>query len=282
CSVRLLRRSGAGPARPRSPPPPPTPHPLVWESFFKVILPGERTAMKALPLLALSAIGLLAQQPPARDYPVKPVPFTSVHFNDVFWAPRIETNRTVTIPFAFQKNEETGRVHNFERAAAALRGETLTDKKAPGYPFDDTDVYKVIEGASYALSVHPDPKLDAYVDGLIAKIAAAQEKDGYLYTTRSIDPEHPHAWAGTRRWELEKIDSHELYNLGHLYEAAAAHYQATGKRNLLDIALKSAALLEQTFGPDKAQIWPGHQITEMGLAKLYRVTGHQGYLDLAK
>jgi DUF1680 family protein len=238
--------------------------------------------MKILPVLALPAIGLFAQQPPARDYPVKPVPFTSVHFNDVFWAPRIETNRTITIPFAFQKNEETGRVHNFERAAAALRGETLTDKKAPGYPFDDTDVYKVIEGASYTLSVHPDPKLDAYVDGLIAKIAAAQEKDGYLYTTRSIDPEHPHPWAGTKRWELEKVDSHELYNLGHLYEAAAAHYQATGKRNLLDIALKSAALLEQTFGPGKASIWPGHQITEMGLAKLYRVSGHQGYLDLAK
>src|SRR5437016_10109408 len=97
----------------------------------------------------------------SRDYPVKPVPFTSVHFNDVFWAPRIEINRTVTIPFAFQKDEETKRVYNFERAAAALRGEELKDKKAPGYPFDDTDVYKVIEGASYTLSVHPDPKLDA-------------------------------------------------------------------------------------------------------------------------
>jgi len=131
-----------------------------------------------------------------RDYPVKPVPFTAVHFNDAFWAPRIEINRTVTIPFAFQKDEETGRIHNFERAAAALKGEELTDKKPPGYPFDDTDIYKVIEGASYTLSVHPDPKLESYLDGLIAKIAAAQEKDGYLYTTRTIDPEHPHPWAG--------------------------------------------------------------------------------------
>ncbi|MCU1238074.1 MAG: hypothetical protein JWP63_6041 [Candidatus Solibacter sp.] len=223
----------------------------------------------------------MAQQG-ARDYPVKPVPFTSVHFNDVFWAPRIEINRAVTIPFAFAKNEETGRVKNFDRAASALRGEPLADKKAPGYPFDDSDVYKVIEGASYALSVHPDPKLDAYVDGLIARIAAAQEKDGYLYTTRAIDPEHPHPWAGTKRWELEKVDSHELYDLGHLYEAAAAHYQATGKRNLLDIALKSAALLDSTFGPGKAAIWPGHQITEMGLAKLYRVTGNAAYVNLAK
>ena len=217
-----------------------------------------------------------------RDYPVKPVPFTSVHFNDVFWAPRLEINRKVTIPFAFKKDEETKRIFNFERAAAALRGETLKDKTPPGYPFDDTDVYKVIEGAAYALNVQPDPELEAYVDGLIAKIGAAQEADGYLYTTRTIDPEHPHRWAGTKRWELEKVDSHELYDLGHLYEAAVAYYQATGKRTLLDIALKSANLLDQTFGPGKQSIWPGHQITEMGLAKLYRATGDPRYLNLAK
>jgi len=177
--------------------------------------------MKAIAPLVLGLL-VAGESPPApnRDYPVKPVPFTSVHVNDVFWAPRIETNRSVTIPFAFQKDEETGRVDLFVRAAKALRGEPLENKKPPGYPFDDTDVYKVIEGASYTLSVHPDPKLEAYVDDLIAKIGAAQEKDGYLYTTRSIDPLKPHAWSSPQRWFLEGVNSHELYNLGHLYEAA--------------------------------------------------------------
>src|SRR5438552_18401593 len=228
---------------------------------------------------ALSADAAAAE---SRDYPVKPVPFTAVHFTDAFWLPRIETNRTVSIPFAFQKCEETKRVYHFERAAAVLRGEELKDKTPPGYPFDDTDLYKVIEGAAYTLSVRPDPKLEAYLDGLIAKIAAAQEKDGYLYTTRTIDPENPHRWAGTKRWELEKVDSHELYDLGHLYEAAVAHYQATGKRTLLDVALRTADLLDRTFGPGKQSIWPGHEITEMGLVKLYRATGDVRYLNLAR
>ena len=169
---------------------------------------------KTLLLAGIAAV-LFSTAPakPDHDYPVQPVPFTAVHLNDVFWAPRIETNRQVTIPFAFQQCELSGRVDNFERAAKALRGEALTNTKAPGYPFDDTDLYKVIEGASYVLSVHPDPKLDAYVDGMIAKIAAAQEPDGYLYTTRTINPQSPHRWAGKERWELERDDSHELYNL---------------------------------------------------------------------
>lgn len=218
----------------------------------------------------------------SHDYPVKPEPFTSVHFNDVFWSPRIEINRKVTIPFAFQMCEKTGRVNNFLRAGAALRGEELKNRTPPGYPFDDTDIYKIIEGAAYTLSVTPDPALEAYVDSLIQKVGAAQESDGYLYTTRTIDPVHPHPWAGTKRWEQEKVLSHELYNLGHLYEAATAYYQATGKRPLLDIALKSADLLDRTFGPGKASIWPGHQIAEMGLAKLYRTTGDEHYLNLAK
>ena len=216
-----------------------------------------------------------------RDYPVQPVPFTAVQIKDVFWAPRIETNRTVTIPFAFQKCEENGRMDNFVRAAKALHGEPV-DRKIPPYPFDDTDPYKIIEGASYTLSVQYDPKLDAYLDSIIEKIASAQEPDGYLYTARTIDPEHPHKWSGKERWVQEEVLSHELYNLGHLYESSVAHFQATGKRSMLNISLKSAELLCNTFGPGKRSIYSGHQIVEMGLVKLYRVTGDERYLTLAK
>jgi DUF1680 family protein len=232
--------------------------------------------------LSLAAVQSQSGSPQKPDYPIKPVPFTSVHLNDVFWAPRIETNRTASIPAAFEQCELTGRVNLFERAATVLRGEALGDKRPPGYPFDETDLYKVIEGASYSLSAVPDPRLDAYLDGLIAKIAAAQEPDGYLYTTRTIDPANPHRWAGSERWVLERDDSHELYDLGHLFEAAVAHYLATGKRTLLDVAVKAAGLLVRTFGPGKRTTWPGHQITEMALVKLYRVTGHEPYLTLAK
>jgi DUF1680 family protein len=216
------------------------------------------------------------------DYPIKPVSFTAVHLNDVFWAPRIEINRTASIPSAFEQCELTGRVALFDRAAAVLRGETNVDKRPPGYPFDETDLYKVIEGASYSLSVSPDPKLDAYVDSLIAKIAAAQEPDGYIYTTRTIDPKNPHRWAGPERWVFERDDSHELYDLGHLFEAAVAHNLATGKTTLLNVAVKAADLLVATFGPGKRTMWPGHQITEMALVRLYRVTGKESYLNLAK
>lgn len=252
-----------------------------------VVARAATLAALAAALTGLVAAGRTAatQAPaptPPRDYPVQPVPFTAVHLDDVFWAPRIEINRTETIPFAFRMCEQSGRVDNFLRAARALRGEPLENTRPPGYPFDDTDVYKVIEGASYALAVHPDPALDKYVDGLIETIAAAQEPDGYLYTTRTINPASPHPWAGKARWELERDDSHELYNLGHLFEAAAAHYQATGKRTLLEVAIRAADLLDRTFGPGKRSIWPGHQITEMGLARLYRVTGEERYLRLAK
>ncbi len=217
-----------------------------------------------------------------QDYPYQPIPFTEVRFDDVFWAPRVEINRTVTIPHAFEQCETSRRFYHFERAAKVLRGEPLEDRSPPGLSFDDTDPYKVLEGAAFGLAVEYDPEMDAYLDKVIALIASAQEPDGYLFTTRTINPEKPHAWAGPERWIYVKRLSHELYNMGHLYEAAVAHYQATGKRSLLDVAVKNAELLCETFGPGKNEDAPGHQIIEMALVRLYRATGERRYLDLAK
>lgn len=209
------------------------------------------------------------------DYPIQPVPFTSVAIRDDFWSPRLETNRKVTIPYNFQKCKETGRLRNFAIAGGLEEGDF------EGIFFNDSDVFKVIEGASYSLQVHSDPQLESFLDELIAKIAAAQEKDGYLYTNRTINPEKAADGAGEKRWtNLQTY--HELYNVGHLYEAAAAHFQATEKRSLLEVALKNADLIDSVFGPGKNMGVPGHQEIEIGLVKLYRVTGEKRYLDLAK
>jgi DUF1680 family protein len=231
--------------------------------------------MKKICLLIIICCSLSAYAQ-KQDYPIRPVPFTSVKLTDHFWTAKIETNRTATIPASFARCESTGRVKNFVMAAEH-KGKFCTT-----YPFDDTDIYKTIEGASYSLAVYPDPKLSAYIDSLIDIIGKAQEPDGYLYTARSIDPLHPHSWAGNERWVNEQTGSHELYNCGHMYEAAAAHYMATGKRNFLNIALKNADLLVKTFGPDKKHVAPGHEIVEMGLVRLYRISGKKDYLDLAK
>jgi hypothetical protein len=216
-------------------------------------------------------------RPADTDYPIKPVPFTAVKVTDGFWAPRIETNRTITIPAIFKKCEETGRIDNFAIAGGLMKGEYKGER------YNDTDVYKTIEGASYSLMVHPDPALDRYLDGVIAKIAAAQEPDGYLYTPRTASPGKVQPGTGAERW-AELAVSHELYNAGHLYEAAAAHYLATGKRSLLDVALKNADLVARTFGtgPGKRRGFPGHQEIELALVKLYRLTGNAAYLGLAK
>src|SRR5688500_478926 len=149
------------------------------------------------------------------DYPIQTVNFTSVKFMDNFWMPRMRTNHNVTIPASFERCESTGRVKNFEMAAAR------SGKFCTIFPFDDTDIYKTIEGASFSMALIQDKKMDAYVDSLIIKIAKAQEPDGYLYTARTIDPANPHAWSGSERWQKERELSHELYNSGHLYEAAA-------------------------------------------------------------
>ncbi|HOX83003.1 MAG TPA: glycoside hydrolase family 127 protein [Chryseolinea sp.] len=224
-------------------------------------------------LLILAGPGLFAQQ---KDYPIKVVPFNQVHFSDSFWLPRIKTNHLVTIPASFERCESTGRVKNFEMAAAK------SGKFCTVYPFDDTDIYKTIEGASFSLTLFPDKKMEDYIDSLVVKIKNAQEPDGYLYTARTIDPSSVGAWVGKERWEKERELSHELYNSGHLYEAAAAHYQATGKRNLLDIALKNADLVCSVFGHTKKHVAPGHEVVEMGLVKLYRITGKKEYLETAK
>jgi len=211
------------------------------------------------------------------DYPIQPVAFTQVKVTDNFWAPKIKVNADVTIPYTFEQCSKTGRIDNFLVAAGKMTKDKLTE-----YTFDDTDLYKIIEGASYGLQVTKNQQLETYLDSLIAIIAAAQEADGYLYTFRTANMAQPHDWVGSKRWEKEEDLSHELYNSGHLYESAVAHYQATGKRNLLDIAIKNADLLVKTFGYGKEEKFPGHQIVEIGLAKLYRVTGKREYLDLAK
>jgi len=213
----------------------------------------------------------------AGDYPIQPVTFNQVELDDDFWAPRIRLNHELTIPYAFEQSEQTGRVKNFEIAAGWEEGSFCSI-----YPFDDSDVFKIIEGASYSLNMFPDPELDQYVDELITKIDAAQEEDGYLYTNRTIMGDSAHPWAGSRRWELTHILSHELYNLGHMYEAGVAHYLATGKSTFLDICTKSADLLVKDFGWEKEENYPGHQEIEVGLVKLYRVTNKPEYLELAK
>jgi uncharacterized protein len=224
--------------------------------------------------VAIVSANILLAQP--KDYPVQAVNFTAVHFTDSFWLPRMKINHNVTIPASFARCESTGRVKNFDMAAAH------SGKFCTTFPFDDTDIYKTIEGASFSLSLFPDKKLEGYIDSLIDKVAKAQEPDGYLYTARTINPKAPHAWSGPERWVKERELSHELYNSGHLYEAAYAHYYATGKKNLLNIALKNADLICSVFGQDKLHVAPGHEIVEMGLVKLYRITGKQEYLQTAK
>ena len=217
-------------------------------------------------------------------YPIDPVRFTSVKVTDAFWGQRLKASREVTIPLAFSKCEEEGRYDNFTKAAQQMHADHNLGFEVKGYSFDDTDVYKTIEGASYVLQTYPDKKLEAYIDSVLAVVAAAQEPDGYLYTARTMNPEHPHQWAGSKRWEQVEDLSHEFYNLGHMVEGATAHYVATGKRNFLDIAMRYAdcVIREIGDGPDQVVRVPGHQIAEMALAKLYTLTGEKKYLDMAK
>ena len=243
--------------------------------MLKFTIEKNAPMMFKLLLLFLIACALESNAQSFRDYPITPVKFTSVVIEDDFWLPRIETNRKVTIPYDFAKCEETGRIENFQVAAGLKPG------VFQGIRFNDSDVFKIMEGAAYSLAMHPDADLERYLDDLIATIAGAQEEDGYLYTARTIDPANLPPNAGSERWSF--LDqSHELYNVGHMYEAAVAHFEATGKRTFLEVALKNADLIERTFGHDKQYGVPGHQEIEIGLVKLYRVTGETKYLDLAR
>ena len=213
-------------------------------------------------------------------YPITPIPFTSVHVTDQFWGQRLKASREVTIPLAFSKCEETGRYRNFEKAA-----HPSTDYTFRGLVFDDTDVYKTIEGAAYSLQTFPDKRLESYVDSVIAIVATAQEADGYLYTPRTMNPEQKDVHRiGKCRWDKEEQGSHELYCLGHMIEGAVAYYQATGKRKFLDVAIRFADCADRELGngEGKRLIVPEHQIAEMALVRLYLVTGEKRYLRLAK
>jgi DUF1680 family protein len=248
--------------------------PVLLAVIIAVALPGCRDK-SAEPPPPAAVPGSAPSAAPPLDYPIRPVPFTKVTLEDEFWAPRLETNRTISVPYALRMNEETGRVDNFRKAAKLMTG------PHSGRRFNDSDVYKAMEAAAYTLRLHADPILENTLDDLIALIGQAQEPDGYLFTTRTNDPAHPAPGSGPERWSNLRV-SHELYNVGHMYEAAVAHFQATGKRTFLDIAERNAALLLRTFGPGQRRGFPGHQEIEIGLAKLYRATGNRAYLELAK
>lgn len=243
--------------------------------------------------LLFSTASVAQTHQPLAGYPIAPVPFTQVQIAPhTFWGERMEASRTVTIPLAFSKCESEGRYENFVKASHP--SDAYDVPSFMGYSFDDTDVYKTIEGASYVLSLPVDAKdreakrkhdaLKHYIDSVLDIVAAAQEPDGYLYTARTINPKKPHQWAGDTRWSKEEDLSHELYNLGHMVEAAVAHWQATGSRKFLDIACRYADCVVREVGPNPAQacVVPGHQIAEMALARLYIATGEKKYLDEAK
>lgn len=229
--------------------------------------------------VAATCVVSAGNESPAHGYPIEPVPFTSVKVSDMFWGDKLEASHKTTVPLAFSKCEESGRYQNFVKATTPC--DTFN---VGGFPFDDTDVYKTIEGASYLLQTYPDKKMEAYIDSVLVLVAAAQEPDGYLNTSYTMNPRHPHAWMSPVRWEKVENLSHEFYNLGHMVEGAVAHWRATGKRNFLDIAIRYADCVCREIGQGEGQVdrVPGHQIAEMALAKLYLATGNEAYLKQAK
>jgi DUF1680 family protein len=239
----------------------------------------KKQAFCSFMLLCLISAQTYGRQKNYKDYPISIIDPDKVKLTDSFWLPKIRTVQNTTIAYGFDKCQKEGRLENFLIAGGKKQG-----KVRGKMPFDDSDVYKIIEGASYSLMDEPNKVLDAYLDSVIAVIKDGQEPDGYITTWFTIDPNNPPAsWVPVtgKRWTGES-GSHELYNSGHLFEAAAAHYIATGKHILLDIAIRNADLLVRSFGPGKLTIPPGHQIVETGLIKLYRITHNEKYLELAK
>ena len=230
----------------------------------------KRCLAITVPLAFLSLVSTASAANEAPLLKLRAVPFTDVQITDSFWAPRRETNRVASIPANLRQIFETGAVRNFELAAQGA-----TNGFSGRFPFMDSDVYKALEAAAYSLATHPDPALDRRLDEIIAKVAAAQQPDGYLNTFYTV--KYP-----GRRWTNLR-DSHELYCAGHLFEAAVAHCQATGKRNLLDIAVKYADHIDSVFGlPPKRMGYPGHPEIELALVKLWRATGERRYFELAR
>jgi DUF1680 family protein len=205
----------------------------------------------------------------ANEQPLKkitPIDFSHVKITDGFWAPRLKSHATTTLAVCIDQIEnQTGRIRNFENAA---KGEG----KHSGIFFDDSDVYKALEGIAYTLKNNPDPELEKKADEWIDKFAAAQQPDGYIntyYTLTGLD----------KRWQ--NMDMHEMYCAGHMFEAAVAYLQTTGKRKLLDVSVKMADHIMSVFGPGKRHWVPGHEEIELALVKLYNVTGQKKYLDFA-
>ncbi len=200
---------------------------------------------------------------------LRTVPFTDVKIADAFWSPRQETNRIASIPVNLENLEKAGNLENFRLAAKGAR------EGYQGPVFMDSDAYKALEAASYSLATHPDPALEKQLDEIIATLAAAQQPDGYL-NTYFIVKEPSKRWTNLRDW-------HELYCAGHLFEAAVAHFQATGKRNFLNVAVKLADNIDSVFGlPPKRMGYSGHPEIELALIKLWRVTGERRYFELAR
>ncbi len=231
------------------------------------------------------SLSACAQTESPADYPLKPIPFNEVELTSSFWRPRLVTQRKTLVPFAFERTQSG--VAHLQAAKNYLEG-----KGAPGHRphrFIDSDLYKVMEGAAYLLQLEKDPELEAKFDQLAELIEGAQEPNGYLYPSHTTKVGGKQHMMGDKPYEFV-VHSHELYNVGHLYEAAIAYYRATGKDRLLKVVEKNAEHIRKVFFEGDPQYndgkpinqAPGHQEIELALVKLYRVTGKKKYLDMAR